>query len=205
MRRGKAVFHTAFPDISEDFSLIDGEMEAKHGLPDPKLRSLSRTALLLALTIVFQSLRFFIPLPAIASTFFVGALVNACLVVAALLTGRKAAFLIACVTPVIAYIQQLLPLPVFIIPVAAGNVLYVWLFTQLAKIGPIVPAIGGAALGKAIFFYLAFSQLLKFVELPPPLAAGLLFVMGWPQFVTGVLGAVLATWISNRLRRVKKM
>jgi len=178
-------------------------MEAKHGLPDPKLRILSRTALLLALTIVFQSLRFLIPLPAIASTFLVGSLVNACLLVAARLTGRKAAFLIACVTPVIAYIQQLLPLPVFILPVAAGNVLYVWLFTQLAKIGLVPPAIGGAALGKAIFFYLAFSQLLKFIDLPPAMAAGLLFVMGWPQFVTGVLGAVLALWIGNRLRRLE--
>ena len=203
MRQGKAVFHTAFPDIPATFPLIDGEMEAKHGLPDPKLRILSRTALLLALTIVFQSLRFLLPLPAIASTFLVGSLVNACLLVAARLTGRKAAFLIACITPVIAYIQQLLPLPVFILPVAAGNVLYVWLFTQLAKIGPVPPAIGGAALGKTIFFYLAFSQLLKFIDLPPALAAGLLFVMGWPQFVTGVLGAVLALWVGNRLRRLE--
>lgn len=187
-----------------DIFRIIGEREAESGLPDPHLRFLSRTSLLLALTIVFQSLRFLVPLPAIASTFLVGSLVNACLLVAACLTGRTAAFLIACVTPVIAYIQQLLPLPVFILPVAVGNVLYVWLFTQLAKIVPIVPAIGGAALGKAIFFYLAFSQLLKFIELPPPLAAGLLFVMGWPQFVTGVLGAILAQWVVKRLRRLDK-
>lgn len=174
-------------------------------MPDPRLRTLSRTALLLALTIVFQSLRFLIPLPAIASTFLVGSLVNACLLVAAQLTGRKAAFVIACVTPIVAYMQQLLPLPVFIVPVATGNVLYVWLFTQLAKIGPVLPAIGGAALGKAIFFYLAFSQLLKFIELPPPLAAGLLFVMGWPQFVTGVLGAILSQWVGKRLRRLDRL
>ena len=68
-----------------------------------------------------------------------------------------------------------------------------------------MPAIGGAALGKAIFFYLAFSQLLKFIELPPPLAAGLLFVMGWPQFVTGVLGAILSHWVGKRLRRLDRL
>ena len=169
-------------------------------MPDQKLRILARTALLLALTIVFQSLRFVIPLPAIASTFLIGSLVNACLLVAAQMTGRKPAFLIACVTPVVAYFQQLLPLPVFIVPVAAGNVLYIWLFTRLLRIGPVWPAIGGAAVGKAAFFYQAFSQLLKFLELPPVIAAGLLFVMSWPQFVTGVLGAVLALWVGKRLR-----
>lgn len=163
------------------------------------LRKLSRTALLLALTIIFQSLRFVIPAPAFASTLLIGSLVNASLLITLQSTGLGAAFLIACVTPIVAYFQQLLPLPVFILPVAVGNSLYVWLFYRLLRIGPVWPAIGGAAVGKAAFFYLAFSWLLTFVKLPPAITAGLLFVMGWPQLITGILGGVLSRWIWKRL------
>jgi len=169
---------------------------------DNNLRKLSRTALLLALTIVFQSLRFVIPLPAIASTFLIGSLVNASLLIALQTTGLSPALLIGCITPMVAYFQQLLPLPIFILPVALGNCLYVWLFYRLLRIGPVWPAIGGAAAGKAAFFYLAFSWLLTFIKLPPAVTAGLLFVMGWPQFITGILGGVLSRWVWQRLRSI---
>lgn len=168
-------------------------------MTDKKLQQIVRTALLLALTIVVQSLRFVLPIPALASTFLIGTLVNACLLVALLSTGRRAALLIACVTPVVAYIQQLLPLPVFILPVAIGNCLFVWLYERLLRIGPVWPAIGGAAAGKAAFFYLAFSWILKWIELPPAVTAGLLFVMSWPQLVTGIAGAILARWVVRKL------
>ena len=102
-------------------------------------------------------------------------------------------------TPVVAYFQQLLPLPVFILPIAIGNSLYVWLYYRLLRIGPVWPAIGGAALGKAAFFYLAFSRLLMWVNLPPAIASGLMFVMGWPQVVTGILGGILSQGVVSRL------
>lgn len=166
---------------------------------DNNLRKTTRTALLLALALVFQSLRFVIPVPIIASTFLIGALVNTCLLIALQTAGRGPAFLIACITPMVAYFQQLLPLPVFIIPIAMGNSLYVWLFSKLLRIGPVWPAIGGAALGKAAFLFLAFSRLLMFINLPPAISAGLLFVMGWPQLITGVVGGILAYWVGKRL------
>lgn len=168
-------------------------------MENTRIRKLSRSALLLALTLMFQSLRFVIPLPPLASTFVIGTLVNTSLLVAAQSAGLGTALLIACVTPVVAYLQQLLPLPVFILPVAAGNSLYVWLFHRLLKIGPVWPAIGGAAAGKAAFFYLAFGWLLTLVHLPPAVSAGLLFVMSWPQFVTALLGGILARWVWRRL------
>ncbi|HWR31697.1 MAG TPA: hypothetical protein VN631_17920 [Negativicutes bacterium] len=171
-------------------------------MADNNLRKLSRAGLLLALTIVFQSLRFFVPLPAVASTFLVGSLVNACLLIALQTTGLGPAFLIAGVTPIVAYFQQLLPLPIFILPVAVGNSLYVWLFYRLLRIGPVWPAIGGAAFGKAAFFYLAFSWILTFIQLPPVVTAGLLFVMGWPQLITGILGGVLACLVGKKLQPI---
>jgi hypothetical protein len=99
---------------------------AKHTL-------LTRTALLLAITLIFQSLRFFIPIPPLFSTFLVGTLVNATLVIALNVAGLLPAVFLSVITPVVAYFQQLLVLPIFILPVAVGNLLYVSLFFLLRK------------------------------------------------------------------------
>ena len=158
--------------------------------------------MLLALTLVFQSLRFVIPLPPWMSTFLIGSLVNAALLVALQALGLRSALLIACVTPVVAWLQQLLPLPVFILPVALGNSLYIWLFSRLRRTGPEWLAVGCAALGKAAFFFLAFRGLLSMLELPPALSAAILFVMGWPQLVTGLIGGFIAIYAWRRLERI---
>lgn len=161
---------------------------------------LARAALLLALTLVFQSLRLVIPLPPFFTTFIIGSLVNACLIVALETAGLAAALLIAAVTPVVAYLQQLLPLPVFIVPVAAANILYVLLFRaglSWSRAG----AIGLAAAGKTALLYFTFAWLLTQINFPPRLATGLLFVMSWPQLVTAVLGGMLATIVGRRLSR----
>ena len=166
------------------------------------MKNLTRTGLLLALTLVFQSLRFLIPLPPWMSTFLIGSLVNAALLVALQALGLRSALLIACVTPVVAWLQQLLPLPVFILPVALGNSLYIWLFSRLRRAGPEWLAVGCAALGKAAFFFLAFRGLLSMLELPPALSAAILFVMGWPQLVTGLIGGFIAIYAWRRLKRI---
>ena len=166
------------------------------------MKNLTRTGLLLALTLVFQSLRFLIPLPPWMSTFLIGSRVNAALLVALLALGMRSALLIACVTPVVAWLQQLLPLPVFILPVALGNSLYIWLFSRLRRAGPEWLAVGSAALGKAAFFFLAFRGLLSMLELPPALSAAILFVMGWPQLVTGLIGGFIAIYAWRRLERI---
>jgi hypothetical protein len=135
------------------------------------------------------------------STFIIGTLVNAALLLSLRLLGIGPALFIACITPVVAWLQQLLPLPIFILPVAVGNSLYVWLFSRLRRAGPEWIAVACAALGKAAFFFLAFSWLLTLVALPPLLSAGLLFVMGWPQLVTGILGGMLSILIGRKIQR----
>ena len=154
---------------------------------------LTRTALLLALTIVFQSLRLVIPIPPFFSTFLIGSLVNACLLVASQTVGLVSTMVIVAIAPVVAYFQQLLPLPIFIIPVAMGNAIYVLLFRASSNLGR-WPGIGLASLGKTVFMYAAFTWLLTFLTLPPKLAAGLMFAMSWPQLVTGIVGGWLADY-----------
>lgn len=165
------------------------------------MKILTRAALLLALTLTFQSLRYFIPIPMFLSTFLIGSLVNACLLVALETVGAKPAFSIGLIAPLVAYFQQLLPLPIMILPVALGNAIYIGIFLS-GKRWKSWLQIGIAGLSKAVFMYSAFSWLVVFVEIPLKLASPLLFVMSWPQFVTGVMGGILASILKKRLQRL---
>lgn len=162
-------------------------------------RIITRTALLLAVTLIFQSLRFFIPLPPFLSSFIIGSLVNTSLLVAAEKAGLWPALMIASIAPVVAYFQQMLPLPIFIIPVAFGNAAYIVLFSVcLARSR--VAGVAVAAVGKAGLLYAAFAWLFTFVAIPPKLAAGIMLTMSWPQLVTGVMGGLLSYLTVRRLK-----
>lgn len=164
---------------------------------------ITRAALLLALTLVFQSLRFIIPVTPFASTFIIGSLVNACLLIAVELTGLLPAIIIAAAAPATAYFQQLLPLPVFIVPVAAGNILLACTYHLLLKKRWI--AVISAASLKALILYFSFVYLLQFVSLPPKVVSALLFIMSWPQFITALAGGLLAASIGRRLRIIQNI
>lgn len=162
---------------------------------------LTRTALLLAITLIFQSLRFFIPIPPLFSTFLVGSLVNATLLICLNAVGLLPALFLSAIAPLVAYFQQLLLLPIFILPVAAGNMVYVSGFFLLRTRGGIFAA-AIASSGKTLLLYLTFSWLLSWINIPPKIASGLLFVMSWPQLVTALAGAALAAMISRRLHNL---
>jgi hypothetical protein len=161
-------------------------------------RIITRTALLLALTLLFQSLRLFIPIPPFLSSFIIGSLVNACLLVAAEKAGLWSGLFIAVLAPIVAYFQMMLPIPVFIIPVALGNAAYICLFLSAGRRGRL-PGIVLATMGKAGLLYAAFTWLLTFIAIPAQLASGIMLAMSWPQIVTGILGGLLACIIVKRI------
>ena len=163
-------------------------------------RKITRTALLLSLALLFQSLRFLLPVPPLFSTFIIGSLVNSCLLIAAEWIGFWPALLICFSEPIVAYFQQLIPLPILILPVAIGNITYIGLYLLLQNFNGWV-AVGSAASGKALLLYFLFSWLLTFLALPAKTAAALMFAMSWPQLVTGILGGFLAIQISKRVEQ----
>jgi hypothetical protein len=167
-------------------------------MPGSRYHILTRTALLLALTLLFQSLRLVIPLPVLMSTFFIGTMVNACLLIAAEMVGWRSALFISIMAPIVAYMQQLLPIPLFILPVFAGNAIYVILFLTIFRRGR-YPAVLTAGLGKTFVLYGCFYWMLTWIDIPRPVAAGLLFVMSWPQLVTTIAGGLLAAIIVKRV------
>jgi hypothetical protein len=160
---------------------------------------LTRAALLLALALLFQSLRLVIPVAPMLSTFLIGSLINACLLVAAEWVGMRPALIIVFLVPMVAYFQQVLPLPIFIIPVALGNAIFIGLFLMARRL-PLWLNLSVAAVSKMIFMYVSFSWLLTLIAIPSKLAAGLLFIMSWPQFATGIIGGILASIIKKRLK-----
>ncbi len=164
-------------------------------------RIFTRAALLLSLTILFQSLRLFIPMPPVFSTFLIGSLVNACLLVTVETVGLCPALMIGAAAPVVAWFQQLLPVPAFIFPVAFANLVYVKIFFTLRSNLPWF-GLAAAAAAKTLLLYMSITWLLTFVNLSPQVSAGIVFVMSWPQFVTATIGGLLANYVTKRLARI---
>ncbi|MBP2642816.1 MAG: hypothetical protein H6Q67_703 [Firmicutes bacterium] len=157
---------------------------------------LVRTALLLALTLLFQWSRFLLPVPPVFSTIVTGTLVNACLVIAAGSISLYSAAVIGIVAPIVAYFQGLLPLPVFVFPIALANFFYVAILSAVKR--NIWLSISIASVVKAGALYVIFLWLLTWINIDSKVATGILFIMSWPQLFTAAMGAVLATLVVRR-------
>ncbi|MDN0046295.1 hypothetical protein CJ260_09850 [Megasphaera sp. ASD88] len=164
-------------------------------------KRITRTGLLLAATLILQGLRLFIPIPPQVSMFVIGSLVNACLVLAVWSVGRKSGLVVACVTPVFAWLEGMLPFLPFIFPVAAGNCAFVFAVDGLRRFR--AAGLAGAALCKAAVVYGSFYVLFSYVEFPAAVRHMILLVMSWPQIVTAAAGGVLAYVIAKRLPRLE--
>ena len=162
-------------------------------------RQLTRTALIAALLLTFQSLRLLLPLPPLASTLLIGTLVNACLLLSAASGGYRGLAALSVLAPLIAYLQQLLPLPIFIPLIAGGNFffgsLYLLLRQKSSLFKLLIPP-----LGKMLFLWGGVTFLLSLLALPEFLQRLLGLLLSWPQFITSLAGLLLAQLVLKRLR-----
>lgn len=154
-----------------------------------------RAALLLAIGLVLQALRLIIPMPPMLTVFIVGTLVNMVLVFAARSVGLAPSAMIAALLPVIAYFQGQLPLPFLIPVVAIGNFVMVYLCTVSFSKGIILIA----PLCKTFVLYCGSLLILFWLQVPEQISLLVLFIMGWPQMITGVLGIILADKLQKRI------
>ncbi len=161
------------------------------------VRTLTRVALLLALMVVAQSLRLCVPLPFYISMYGVGSLVNACLLLALAVGGLRAGLVLACIAPVIAFFQQLLPLPALVLPVAAANAAYLAGYYALRK-KPFL-AISAAAAAKFVFLYATVEAAATLFALPELVTTVLSLLLGWPQWITGLGGGVIFLVMRKRM------
>lgn len=162
------------------------------------VKKLTRVALILALMIVAQSLRLIIPVPPFVSIFLIGSLVNACLLTAVEIAGWRLALVPAVIAPIVAYLQQLLPLPLFIVPIAAANSAFVLGYKALEATHR-VSAIFLATGAKFAMVYFSVNWLIKYIALPANIAKLLTMTLGWPQIFTGIAGGAIYLAIHKRL------
>lgn len=167
-------------------------------------REVVRAALLLALLLTVQSLRFVAPLPPFVSMFAIGTLVNACLLVSLEVAGWRLTLLSASIAPAIAYMQQVLPLPVLIFPVAAANMAYIAGYAMLRRQN-VWLGISAATTAKIILLWTSMNLLLASLELPPAAANILQNMLGASQLVTGLGGGLLCIYLMRRLQQAGRL
>ncbi|NLB42909.1 MAG: ECF transporter S component [Clostridiales bacterium] len=164
---------------------------------------LTRTAILLALTVLFQSLRVIMPfMPANISQYVVGSLVNLCLIVAAVTLGIKGGAVIAIVAPIIAFLQGFTPFAMLVIPIALGNLVLVVAVALLYKKSMILAFVTGA-IAKLVALYIGVVLIVLPFFLPNA-PAQLQLAFSWPQLVTASIGGVLAALVLPILKKAVK-
>ncbi len=175
-------------------------------------RWLTRTAILLGLTVAFQSLRIVIPkvtIPGMGDLdqYIIGSLVNACLIIAAVMVGAGGGITISILAPVIALIQGEIAFPILVPFVALGNIAIVVCVALLYK----KSKIGSFAVGIVVKFLCLYITVVH-IALPlivPNLQGDkvqiipkmLSFKFSWPQLVTATIGSIIASFVLPLLDR----
>jgi len=166
------------------------------------VRFITTTAMLLALTVLFQMLRLVIP----ASPFqqiLIGSLVNLCLIVSAGTAGLWSGVIISVVSPIIALAQGHIPFPWMLPFVIIGNVLLVICYALLMKKSQILGFAVGAVL-KTAFLWIGVVLIgISLFNVPETPAKALSGAFSWLQLVTAVIGGVVSLPIVRALRPKK--
>lgn len=174
------------------------------------IRRMVAAALLIALTIVFQQLRFILG-DLIVTTYIIGSLVNLCLIVAATAVGLWGGVAVAAVSPLVAFAQGHLPLLQMVPWVVAGNVLLVLFYALLAlkdkaALNVSWPrwTVTGAAAALVKFAVIALGQATVFTSMKGLAFAAAFSAAASAQFVqivTACVGMVLGGLILPMLPR----
>lgn len=183
-----------------------------------------RTAMLLALCVVFQSLRLWIG-DTIVSVIIIGSLVNLVLYLSVKIGGIYSGLAVSILSPIIALFQGHIKFPQMVLVVLLGNavlVLIFWLFSkkdnQLLQIG----GIAAASVAKFIVLWIAVSKFIipsltqinevigiatakgkPVAAIAKGLATTLNLNFSWPQLVTALVGGVLLLAIVPALKMAK--
>lgn len=162
------------------------------------VRKLVQTGLMIALALVFQ-----IGFASFAQS-VVGPLVNLVLFVSVMMIGPLAGVTVGVITPLVAFLVGIMPLAPLVPVIMIGNALLVVVFhfsKQTIKFGEYIGVVL-AALFKFIFLATAVRQLLPLVmpKVPPKIIAA----MGINQFITALVGGVIALVVAKALQAALK-
>lgn len=159
-----------------------------------------KLAMFLAVALVFQSIRLIIPMiPGPVNMFLIGSLLNTVMVLSIWCTGSRWAGSIGVLLPLGAFMQGQLPVVLMIPVVGVGNAIYIllagkWHESRLVYLAPLV---------KALVLYAGTLLAVRIVDLPVPVSGMILFMMSWPQIVTGTIGLLVAKRVYRYLENFK--
>lgn len=177
-----------------------------------KIRWITETALMLALLVSLQAITK--PLGQIVT----GSCVNAILAISVLVGGLGCGLTVALISPVLAFLLGIAPMPLTVPVIMAGNCVYVLLLHLLAdKAGkkPLKQLIAWvvAAAAKFAVLYLLVAKLICVVladsliaagAMKPPMVQALPVTFGVTQLITALLGGAVALVIVPVLRKALK-
>lgn len=169
------------------------------------IRFITITALMLALTIVFQMLRVILGLPNnIFSQLLVGTLVNLCLLVATAGAGILSGIIISLIAPVVAFLQNSVP-AFWVVPfIAIGNMAIVIIYGMLYKKSKIFGFTLGAVLKTAILWVGISIVGISVFGLPPAVVPIVQLNFTWPQLITAMAGGILSLPVVAALKPMFK-
>lgn len=164
-------------------------------------KQLTTTALLLAICVVFQSMK-------ILSTYLTGSAVNCILVIATLYCGIFSGTCIAILAPVIAYFIGATPIvnmiPLMMLVIMIGNELLVLcsglLYEKRLELGLLLGCVT-----KAVFLWLVvwYAVLPVFgAKLPAPMVLTVKTTFSLTQFITACVGSLIAWIIYKRMGKI---
>lgn len=167
---------------------------------------ITKTAMLLALSLVFQSLRL---LPFIGelpySTLIIGSLVNMCLYLSVLVMNEfTAGFIISICTPLVAFLQGHLAFVCLIPFVAVGNAVLVLCFYSLQKLNKYAAVAVASAAKWAVMFFSGKYLLHFFLHIDYDRLKILIAGFNLPQLITAVIGGIAALVIYKMLPKSMK-
>ena len=159
-----------------------------------------KLAMFLAVALVFQSIRLIIPMiPGPVNMFLIGSLLNMVMVLSIWCTDSPWAAVIGILLPLGAFMQGQLPVVLMIPVVALGNAVYILLVGKFKR----SKLVYASPLVKAVLLYGGTWLVVNTIGLPAPVSGMILFMMSWPQIVTGAIGLFLANKVYKYLDSIR--
>ena len=173
-----------------------------------KIRWITETAIMLALLVTLQALTKGF------GQLVTGSFVNAVLAVAVLLGGLSCGVTVALISPVLAYLLGIAPMPLTVPAIMVGNAVYVvalyllaghsnnivrrviaWIAAAAAKFAALYGIVVGLICG------VLSEQLLASGAMKPPMLKALPATFSWPQLITALIGGAVALLMVPVLRK----
>ena len=165
-----------------------------------KILWITETAVMLALLITLQTITK--PLGQIVT----GSCVNAILALTTLVAGLYSGLTVAVVSPVMAFLLGIAPMPLTVLPIMVGNACYVAVLFFIYNAKPLskpfwtqpLALVAAATVKFGVLYLLVVRVICTFVANAPK---ALPAMFTWPQLITALVGGAVALLIAPMLRK----